>query len=157
MIVASRRNLLIGSMAALFVAPAIVRAENIMKINPRLVRRGNILLTPQQVADEFARMLHEHGLRVSSNQTEAVAQKVVTVTSRVSKNDLASPEFLKPILEPMARVLASEAGPSLKAPPMPLGVNETAIGTYLGVQVRYVRDYDIRWDDFRARFDVFHN
>lgn len=53
-----RRKFILGA-ASLFCAPAIVKAENIMRVAPLVLPEASRILTPEEIIREELRILHE--------------------------------------------------------------------------------------------------
>lgn len=149
----SRRKLL-GDLCTAALAPAILRSGIIMPIKPGLVRlpeaESMVLATPQQIADTMARELYLRG-------TQPIHRWLHVPGINQSHVDFAGTRPTLFDVKTASSLLSYHVKTTGIAPELPRGVAEAAIGRHQGVEVRYIRDYDIYLDRFISRFDVTHS
>lgn len=149
-----RRGFLLGGLASLVAAPAVVRAQCLMPIVPL---RWDGLVSTQMIADEAARILHflARSPRISM-AAPWTGQKGVEF-DRWPAPDLASlSDRMQPSLN---RLAATGYLPSMGCPQLPslsgsAGILQGAIGEYLGTKVRYIETYSCAADQIFGRIDV---
>ena len=153
MISLSRRCFFVGLGASLVAAPAVVRAANLMQI--ATFDPLDWPVTPQSIADEAARLLHNIGARrrLNINYPWMGQRHIDAPLPSMPLRDLS-----ERVLAPQMNALAARGYlRSLGCPPMPWignGVVEAAIGEYKGTKVRHITFYDEQSDRIVSRFDI---
>ncbi len=156
----SRRKFL--TLTTAFVcAPAIVRASSLMPINSRLLiptPQVSVTLTPQMIANEMARQMVLHGAIAAPTGAVWSGQKCVDLCIGNHEKTIPIDNFIDRYLRPAASALVSSGARVInqRAPILPVGVTNGAIGKYGDVSVRYLEHYNIFEDRLTQRFDVLH-
>ncbi len=159
-LVPSRRRFL-GLLGGLALAPAIIRAGVLMPINPALGAEtfgpGGIL-TADMLAREMARQLRLAGSAPISRLLPAfgTSQSHVDFVHNTAELTWSLERYAAKYLRPAAYMMARAAPRTGAAPPLPFGVAFSAIGESRGVEVRFLRAYDINSDLYVTRADVSH-
>jgi hypothetical protein len=157
MISTSRRGFFVGLGASLIAAPSIVHAANLMPIASFDTLDWPV--TPQSIADEAARLLHEAFQAPSPftrGQVFKKAQYHADFPLEGAPPNLGglAKRWISPLMDAIANV---GHHPDFGCPPLPPICNAViagAVGEYRGTKVRYIEYYTPTWDTISGRFDV---
>lgn len=148
----TRRGFL-GGLAAVALAPAIIRPGLLMRINPVLaIAPLGVYITAQMIATAMVQELYKCGSRRAIMLTPK--QSCVTLEIPAQSRTLSMDHFIAQHVRPAAMKLAASC-PKIGGPlEVPRGVHEAAVAVSGGFGVRYIQDYDIYNDRMLSRFDI---